>query len=79
VYSTDERGNRIPDFSYCGYMAAEQPIPDVPIRIVVPAVPGDATQRIQRALDYVAALPADPNAIRGAVLLEAGVHTCPGV
>jgi len=72
------RGNRIPDFSNCGYMAAERPIPDVPIRIVVPAVPGDATQRIQRALDYVAAMPADSNGIRGAVLLEAGIHRVSG-
>ncbi len=78
VYSTDERGNRIPDFSYCGYMAAERPIPDVPIRIVVPPVPGDATSRIQSALDYVATLPADPNGIRGAVLLEAGIHHVSG-
>jgi hypothetical protein len=78
VYSTDERGNRIPDFSYCGYMAAERPIPDVPIRVVVPALPGDATQRIQQALDYVASLPADANGIRGAVLLEKGVYDVSG-
>jgi len=78
VYSADERGNRIPDFSYCGYMAGERPIPDVPIRIVVPVVPGDATQRIQKALDYVASLPADANGIRGAVLLEKGVHHVSG-
>ncbi len=78
VYSTDEQGNRIPDFSYCGYMAAERPIPDVPIRIVVPVVPGDATQRVQKALDYVASLPADANGIRGAVLLEKGIHHVSG-
>lgn len=64
----------MPDFSYCGYMAGEWPIPDAPIRVVVPVVPGDATPYIQRALDRVAALPADPNGMRGAVLLDAGVH-----
>jgi len=74
VYSTDARGNRICDFSYCGYMAAEKPIPDVPVRIVVPVSQGDATARIQRGLDYVAALPADANGMRGAVLLEKGVY-----
>jgi len=78
VYSADERGNRIPDFSYCGYMAAEQPIPDVPIRVVVPAADGDATRRIQRALDYVASLAADANGVRGAVLLEKGTYRVSG-
>lgn len=78
VYSADERGNRIPDFSYCGYMAAERPIPDVPIRVVVPVLPGDATQRIQKALDYVASLPADANGIRGAVLLQEGMYDVSG-
>ncbi|MBN1362748.1 MAG: hypothetical protein JW993_19270 [Sedimentisphaerales bacterium] len=78
VYGTDERGNRIPDFSYCGYMAAEKPIPDVPIRIVVPATEGDATGRIQRALDYVASLPADADGIKGAVLLEQGAYRVSG-
>jgi hypothetical protein len=78
AYSADERGNRVPDFSYCGYMAAERPIPDVPIRMVVPVVEGDSTRRIQRALDYVAALPVDSNGIRGAVLLGKGRHCVSG-
>jgi len=78
VYTPDERGNRIPDFSYCGYMAAERFIPDVPVRVVVQVTQGDTTQRIQRALDYVASLPADPNGIRGAVLLEPGLYHVSG-
>ena len=78
TYTMDERGNRIPDFSYCGYMAAERPIPDVPIRVVVSAIPGDATERIQGALDHVALLPANAKGIRGAVLLEPGVHRVSG-
>ena len=78
VYSTDERGNRVSDFSYCGYMAAERPISDVPIRVVVPVVPDDATRRIQKALDYVASLPADANGIRGAVLLDKGTYSVSG-
>jgi hypothetical protein len=78
AYSADEQGNRVPDFSYCGYMAAARPIPDLPIRIVVSVVAGDATQRIQAAIDYVASLPADPNGIRGAVLLEQGTYQVAG-
>jgi hypothetical protein len=78
VYTSDKQGNRIPDFSYCGYMGGERPIPDVPVCVVVPVAEGDATQRIQRALDYVAGLPADPNGTRGAVLLERGLYRVGG-
>ncbi len=78
VYTFDEQNNRLPDFSYCGYMAAEKPIPDVPIRIVVPPSQADATQRIQRALDYVGGLPVDANGVRGTVLLEKGTYTVSG-
>ena len=59
VYTSDQLGNRIPDFSYCGYMASEKPIPTVAVKVIVPVVKGDATLRIQAALDYVASLPVD--------------------
>lgn len=78
VYTTDAKGNRVPDFSYCGYKAGEQAIPDVPVRVVVPLQQGDATARIQAALDYVAGRPADANGIRGAVLLQKGAYTIAG-
>ncbi len=74
LYSPDSLGNRIPDFSYCGYMASEKPIPNVDIKIVVPVAKGDATLRIQSALDYVASLPLDANGFRGAVLLQKGSY-----
>lgn len=74
VYGTDEQGNRIPDFSGCGYAGSDRPIPEVPARILVPAEPGDATDRIQRAIDYVAGLAPDAEGRRGAVLLLAGRH-----
>ena len=74
VYSSDELGNRIPDFSYCGYKASEQPIPTVDVKVVVPVKAGDATLRIQSALDYVASLPVDANGFRGAVLLQKGTY-----
>jgi len=75
VYIPDERGDRIPDFSCSGYKGGDSVIPDVPIRIVVPVRSGDATARIQAALDYVGALPAGR---RGAVLLEKGVYEVAG-
>jgi Family of unknown function (DUF6298) len=74
MYTPDAQGNRIPDFSYCGYKASEQPIPNIDVKVVVPVKTGDATLRIQAALDYVASLPADANGFRGAVLLQKGVY-----
>jgi len=78
LYSKDTRGNRIPDFSFCGYKASEQPIPWVPVQVVVPAKEGDATVRIQSALDYLSTLPAGKDGFRGAVLLGKGLHTVEG-
>jgi hypothetical protein len=77
-YVADSLGNRIPDFSFCGYQAGDKTIPDAPVRVVVPVKPGDATRRIQAALDYVAALPVDKNNIRGAVLLQPGQYEVAG-
>jgi len=78
VYTPDAQGNRIPDFSYCGYMAGEQSIPDVSVRIVVPLIKGDATATIQAALDQVSALPVDKQGFRGAVLLQKGQYEIAG-
>jgi len=35
VYTPDERGNRIPDFSRCGYMGGGVKLPDVPVKITL--------------------------------------------
>jgi hypothetical protein len=78
VYEQDDRGNRIPDFSHCGYMGGGVAIPDVPVRVVVAPADGDDGPRIQAAIDHVAALPADSRGIRGAVLLLAGRHEVAG-
>ncbi len=74
VYDVDKEGNRVPDFSTCGYAGGDRPIPDAPVRVVISPVSGDETKRIQKAIDYVAALPVDTNGLRGAVLLLAGRH-----
>jgi len=77
-YNAAPNGDRVPDYSYCGYMASEKAIPDAPVKVVVPVKPGDATLRIQSALDYVATLPADANGVRGAVLLNKGTYQVNG-
>ena len=74
VYTPDALGNRIPDFSYAGYMSGDKAIPGVPIKIVVPPVSGDATVCIQSAIDYVASLPLDKEGFRGTVLLQKGTY-----
>ena len=75
VYYYDARGNRILDFSHCGYRNSNEPIPNAAIAIRVPLAEGDNSQRIQRAVDYVSSLPLSADGIRGAVLLEQGTYT----
>jgi hypothetical protein len=72
VYVAETRGDRIPDFSHCGYAGGGRPIPAPLVRVVVSPVEGDNTARIQRAIDHVGSLPADTNGLRGAVLLLKG-------
>jgi hypothetical protein len=78
AYVADERGNRIPDFSHAGYMGGGVAIPDVPVKVVVPVAGGDATARIQSAIDFVSGLPADEHNVRGAVLLQRGRYKVDG-
>ncbi len=78
IFKRDEKGDRVPDFSYCGYQASELPIPDVAVKVIVHAREGDATDRIQAAIDYVSLLPLDQNGFRGAVLLGKGTFCISG-
>ena len=78
VYTPDERGNRIPDFSRCGYMAGGVALPDVPVRLQVSPGAGDATERLQTAIDRVSALPLDARGFRGALLLRKGRYPIAG-
>lgn len=77
-YVPDSLGNRIPDFSYAGYKAGGSAIPEATIKVVVPVKKGDATNRIQSAIDYVSSLQADKSGLRGAVLLEKGIYEVQG-
>src|SRR3954449_182791 len=78
TYEADARGDRVPDFSHCGYGGGGVAIPDVPVRVVVAPARGDGGARIQAAIDFVSGLPADRNGVRGAVLLLAGRHEVAG-
>ena len=78
TYNADSLANRIPDFSWCGYMASEAAIPNVAVKVIVPVSKGDATLRIQSAIDYVATLPLDNNGFRGAALLQKGTYNVSG-
>ncbi len=71
-YTQDAHGNRVPDFSYAGYMQGRVPIPNVPVRVIVTPIAVDNTARIQAAIDYVASLKPDADGFRGAVLLQSG-------
>lgn len=72
TYLPDERGNRMLDYSVCGYKGSDSPIPNVGNVVFVSAKPGDNSKRLQRAIDYVASLPEDANGFRGAVLIGTG-------
>lgn len=72
-YTQDAKGNRVLDFSYCGYRNSEQDIPAVNNVIFVPSQEGDASEIIQRAINHVSNLKPDVNGFRGAVLLGKGV------
>ena len=78
TYLTDGQGNRILDFSSCGYQASEQDIPSIRNVVFVPWKAGDNTARIQRAIDYVASQTPDASGFRGAVLLDKGEFSLSG-
>jgi hypothetical protein len=77
-YTADANGNRVIDFSYAGYGGGGEAIPLVPVKIVVGPEGFRDGERIQAALDLVAALPAGPDGFRGAVLLKPGRYVIEG-
>lgn len=70
-------GDRIPDFSTVGFNHGNTPLPDEPGGYAVPVLVtlnpgvGDQSDRIQAAIDWLAARPLI-NGFRGALLLKAG-------
>ncbi|MEK4466254.1 hypothetical protein MHB56_28980 [Paenibacillus sp. FSL H8-0315] len=78
MYIGDYRGNRILDFSNVGYRGGGVEIPNIPVKSTVLPLDGDATDRIQVAIDQLAMLPLDKNGFRGAVLLKKGRYEVGG-
>jgi hypothetical protein len=74
VYTADDQGNTIPDFSHAGYGGGGTPIPDVPVKETIWPVAGDNTSSLQAAIDRVSALPLDASGFRGALLLKMGYY-----
>ena len=71
----DALGNKVIDFSFCGYRQQAAAIPDVPVKVFVPYHAGDQSLRIQQAINYVSSLAPDKKTgLRGAVLIDEGVH-----
>jgi len=77
-YVPENPDNPVPDFSYCGYKGSETGIPDVPIRLILPVIEGDATDLIQAAIDHISTYPEDENGFRGAILFSKGKYLLEG-
>lgn len=72
IYTTDKQGNRLLDFSSCGYLASEAPIPFLENKVYVTWQAGNNSSRIQEAIDYLSQRKPDSNGFRGAILLGEG-------
>jgi hypothetical protein len=78
IYQLDERGQRIADFSNCGYLGGTSALPNVLTAVAqnrwvyVSPGAGDDTALVQAAIDAVSALTPDANGWRGVVYLNAG-------
>lgn len=79
VYSNDNLGNHLIDYSYAGYEGGGVAIPtNQTVEQVVNAVSGDNTANIQDAINYVGSLTPDTNGFRGVVLLNPGTYEMDG-
>jgi autotransporter-associated beta strand protein len=79
VYSNDNLGNHLPDFSYAGYAGGGVAIPtNQVVRTNLNAQVGDNTAYIQNAINYVSGLTPDANGSRGVVLLNPGTYQIAG-
>lgn len=74
-YAADHLGNRVMDYSHCGYNMSNTSIPDLKVAVYVSPQSGDQSARIQAAIDYVSAQKPDKvTGLRGAVLLGEGTY-----
>lgn len=87
-----DRGDRVLDWSFCGYKRSEVPIPVIPVVETLEPLADEAKpvgslaypmgansrERIQAALDKAGAREPDADGIRGAVLLKKGTYYLEG-
>ncbi|WP_299245964.1 Ig-like domain-containing protein [uncultured Aquimarina sp.] len=73
TYQKDNKGNRIPDFSYVGYYHGEKSIPNVRVVKTISPRSGDNWNHIQNAIKEVEAKSLE-NGFRGALLLKTGTY-----
>ncbi|MES2371083.1 MAG: hypothetical protein V4557_00795 [Bacteroidota bacterium] len=75
AYKKTEKGDRIMDYSYAGYMGGGVTIPTIGTKITLGPVEGDNSAAIQKAINELAAT--EPvNGFRGAILLKPGIYHC---
>ena len=72
-YAADSRGNRILDFSQCGYRNSNELIPDAEVVFTLSPSENDS-RTIQGHIDALAARPMNKNGLRGAILLTKGTY-----
>ena len=72
-YTADEQGNRILDFSQCGYRNSNAMIPDAEVVYTLSPSANDS-ELIQGHIDALAKLPANEQGLRGAILLREGTY-----
>ncbi len=75
-----DKGDTIPDFSYCGYMMGGVKIPEVPVKLTLSPDEDseDDLPRIQAAIDEISKLPRGMDGFRGALLLRRGRYRLNG-
>jgi hypothetical protein len=87
-----DKGDRLMDWSHCGYRNSSVPIPDVAVVETLEPLEGnlepagnmaypmgpDSRARIQAAIDKIAAMPPNADGSRGAVLLKKGTYYLKG-
>lgn len=76
LHSYSDKGDILPDFSYCGYKAGEVDLPKIKTTIEISPIEGnsDDTERIQKAINELGKKALDNRGIRGALLLKKGKY-----
>lgn len=78
IYHADRQGNRMPDYSYCGYAASEILFAERAPVMTLEAPEGDATQLLQDAIDQITRRKPDLHGHRGVILLNEGTYRVSG-